>query len=87
MYTVNMTDTAERELKKLDGSIKRVAISVMLNELPNFPNVTELKQLKHFGDDTWRKKFRRVWRMLFIVDEKQNTITVFKVGHRKDVYE
>lgn len=86
MYTIDITNRAERELKKMDGSIRRVALMVILHDLPKFPMLTEIKELTNYGDDAWRKKFRKDWRVLFYVHDDENTIEVFKIGHRKDVY-
>ncbi|MBL4702692.1 MAG: type II toxin-antitoxin system RelE/ParE family toxin [Phycisphaeraceae bacterium] len=88
MYNIEITANAERDIRKLSGSVKRRALEIMDNELSNFPTVTALKPLQgpEYGLGCWRKRFRNVWRMCFLVDDERNIITVFKVSHRDKTY-
>lgn len=84
VFKVYYSNQALRELKKLDGSIRKT-VRKAVDELKDFPNVSNLKPMKGLGLGAWRSRVQD-WRIIFFVDDDRGEITVMKIGHRRDVY-
>ncbi|MBL4701824.1 MAG: type II toxin-antitoxin system mRNA interferase toxin, RelE/StbE family [Phycisphaeraceae bacterium] len=85
MITVNTTQKTQRDLAKLDKMV-RIAAYQAMQQLEDFPQVTEIEPLKGQGLGWWRKKFKKDWRLIFFVDEVTEVITVIQIIHRKNEY-
>jgi mRNA interferase RelE/StbE len=55
--------------------------TTILKENPHPPQSTKLKGL----DNIYRYRFS-TYRIVYQVDTQSNTITIIKIGHRKDIY-
>ena len=78
---VQLNDKAIKDLSKLD---KKEAIKIFskIENLEDFPKVANLKKLTNFTPP-YRLRVGD-YRILFDVED--NTIIVYRVRHRKDVY-
>ncbi|QEO10516.1 type II toxin-antitoxin system RelE family toxin [Protaetiibacter larvae] len=84
VYTVEFTSAAARELRKLDPLIRRRVLDgiAALQGDPRPPNSTKLVG----ADNAWRIRVGD-YRVLYEVADALVLVTVFKVGHRREVYE
>ncbi len=82
-YKLEISRTAEKQLKKLQQDEQRRVIKAILS-LPAEPFPNGSRKLAGY-DDVFRIRVGR-YRVLYSVGEKTLIIIVLKVGHRKDVY-
>ena len=82
-YTVTVSNQAQRDLGKLPAHILD-AIEPMLNGLGDNPRPAGCKKLKG-TEHTWRTRSRD-YRILYEIDDSTKTVTIIKVGHRKEIY-
>jgi len=82
-YDVEITGAAERQLRKLDRSVKRRLLDAIwrLAEEPRPPGARKLTG----PDDIFRIRVGR-YRILYEVRDSRLIVMVLKVGHRRDVY-
>ncbi len=83
-YNIVYNDRVEKDLKRIDaGQRKRIldAIDDALAEAPR-QNGAPLKG-KYKG--LW-KMYVRPYRVLYRIDDREETVFIEKIGHRKDVY-
>jgi len=82
MYSLLILPRAQKELAKLPASeYERVRDAIRsLAEAPRPPG-----SLKLSGREGWRIRVGD-YRVLYDVDDKNQTVTVQHVGHRRDVY-
>ncbi|MDE0830157.1 MAG: type II toxin-antitoxin system RelE/ParE family toxin [Vicinamibacterales bacterium] len=82
-YSVQITRTAERALKKLPQNDRhRVARTVAMLAIDPRPRGAR-KLSGH--DDVFRVRTGR-YRLLYSIEDKRLIVLVLKIGHRKDVY-
>lgn len=81
-YTVVITKTVQRQLKRLPGNIADKLEQKMI-QLEDEPRPLECKKLK--GRDAYRIRMGK-YRFIYEVKDNILIITVIKVGHRKDIY-
>jgi mRNA interferase RelE/StbE len=81
-YTLRILPRAEKELASLDAipydSVKKRIYA--LAEEPRPPGCRKLK-----GDPGWRVRVGD-YRIVYEVDDASRTVTVLRVGHRKEIY-
>lgn len=84
MYQLIIKRTVSKDMKKFPLDIKRKLISAIesLREQP-FPQ-TNLKKLQG-SPNSYRLRVGD-YRILYDVEEEIRIISVYKVGHRKDIY-
>ncbi|OGM77468.1 hypothetical protein A2188_03455 [Candidatus Woesebacteria bacterium RIFOXYA1_FULL_43_9] len=82
MYRVQFTESASKDLKKLDRRYLK-AVNKALDKLADFPTVG--KPLKGELQGFWKLRFSR-YRIIYQIIERKLLIIVFEVRHRKDVY-
>jgi len=81
-YTILVLRRAQRELEELPrGTYERVRDAIFA--LAENPRPHGCKKLA--GRDGWRIRVGD-YRAIYEVDDKQQSVTVFHVGHRRDVY-
>jgi len=85
MFTVTVTTDAREQLLKLPLTI-RVRISQVFERLEKWPDVSGAKPLRRGMKGSYRIRTGD-YRVLFSVNEPRRTISVWKIGDRKDVYE
>lgn len=81
-YNVVVQRSAERELAGVPkADLRRIKIKLLaLAENPTPPGCTRLK-----GDKLFRIRQGK-WRIVYEVDHTSKTVTIVKVGHRREVY-
>ncbi len=82
-YKVEITSTAERQLKKLPVSA-REKIGLLLQALAQDPLPFGVKKLSG-TESTYRLRVGD-YRIIYDIEKRVLRILVLKVGHRKDIY-
>jgi mRNA interferase RelE/StbE len=82
-YQVQITATAERQLKRLSKTDQRRVVSVVTG-LTDDPRPRGCRKLRGY-DDVYRVRVG-VLRIIYAVEDDRLLILVLKVGHRKAVY-
>ncbi|HDZ69003.1 MAG TPA: type II toxin-antitoxin system RelE/ParE family toxin [Phycisphaerales bacterium] len=84
-YNVVFKKSASRQLRKLSPDIvKRVAVRI--DDLENNPFPHGVEQLKVYRDPPMYRIRVGDYRILYTVDASTNTITIFGIGHRREIY-
>lgn len=85
MYKVVYTSTFERSIKKLDKATAKRIINKISEATQNPHNI---KPLKYSPKDMPNLCKLRIgdWRILFWIDHKEKTITLYVVEHRSKIY-
>jgi mRNA interferase RelE/StbE len=84
-YNVVFRKSASRKLRKLPVDIvKRVALHV--DQLQDDPFPPGIEQLKGHRDPVLYRLRVGDYRVLYTVDTATKTVTIFGVGHRREVY-
>ena len=82
-FSMRYTPEASRLLSKLHPKNKKL-IRAALEDLRNNPYAGSDLQEELYGYKSFKLKRYRV---LYNINEEENTIQIFHIGHRKDVYE
>ena len=82
-FSMRYTQEASRILSKLHPENKKL-IRAALEDLRNNPYAGSDLQEELYGYKSFRLKRYRV---LYNINEEENTTQIFHIGHRKDVYE
>ena len=86
MYKVEFTESAVKQLKKLDKQTVRVIKNWVIKNLVNTPDPRlHGKALKGNLKGIWRYRVGD-YRLLTYIEEDKVIITVIEIGHRKDIY-
>jgi mRNA interferase RelE/StbE len=80
-YTVVLTDSARRDLARLDRSVAR-RIVARLEELQEDP----LRKLGRLVNSPLYRLRVGEWRIIVEVDEREVRVLVIKVAHRRSIY-
>jgi mRNA interferase RelE/StbE len=83
-YSVALTSSAEKELKKLSGQLT-ARIVPRIEKLASNPRPTGCKKLKG-GDNEWRIRVGD-YRIGYTIDDSKLVIEVTRVRHRSAAYE
>ncbi|GHB71051.1 type II toxin-antitoxin system RelE family toxin [Persicitalea jodogahamensis] len=89
-YKVVITDSAERELKRLPAKMQD-RIFEKIENLAEEPKPPGHKKLKNYtlrgidADDYFRIRVGD-YRVIYSIENEQITIFILKIAHRKDVY-
>jgi mRNA interferase RelE/StbE len=81
-YEVEYTTSAFRQLQKLDRTVQARIVSG-IDELPENPRPAGVEKLS--GADGWRIRIGN-YRVVYMIDDGQQIVTVTRVGHRREVY-
>lgn len=87
MYKVEYTQTALKDLKKIDKGIQKLIIAWIEKNLINCDNPRKYgKSLT--GDKTglWRYRIGS-YRLIANIEDNRVLILILNVGHRKNIYE
>jgi len=82
-YQVQITATAERQLKRLSKTDQRRVVNVVTG-LTDDPRPRGCRKLRGY-DDVYRVRVG-VLRIIYAIEDDRLLILVLKVGHRKAVY-
>ena len=81
-YKVQIVHAAEKEMDKLPTAI-HTRISRRILSLEDNPRPRGVKKLS--GREEYRLRIGD-YRVLYTVDDKDSIVTIFAVGHRREVY-
>ncbi len=82
-YRIEISQSAERQLKKLRGDDQRRVVKAML-ALTDDPHPKGSRKLTGY-DDVFRTRAGQ-FRILYSVSGRKLIIIILKIGQRKDVY-
>ncbi|MBC8230687.1 type II toxin-antitoxin system RelE/ParE family toxin [bacterium] len=82
-YTVTLSSRATRDRCRLPLDVRRRVDSVLLSleKEPRPPGCLKMK-----GSDEWRIRVG-VYRIRYLIDDDNQTVTVTRICHRRDVYD
>jgi mRNA interferase RelE/StbE len=83
-YSVALTSSAEKELKKLPSQLTARMLP-RLERLASNPRPSGCKKLKG-GDNEWRVRVGD-YRVVYTIDDKKLLVEVTRIRHRSAVYE
>jgi mRNA interferase RelE/StbE len=85
-WTVEISDVAERQLRKLDRPVKKRILDWLDDRIEGCKNP------RHFGEPLkgdqagfWRYRIG-VYRVLCEIEDEQLVVLVLTIGHRRQVY-
>ena len=83
-YRLEVKASAQRELDKLDDpQFSRIDKKIL--SLAHEPRPSGCKKLKGYVDQ-WRIRVGD-WRVVYVIDDDRNVVSITRVAHRRDVYE
>lgn len=82
MYQVRLTRSAEKDLAKLDTTLRR-RVAEKLRSLVNDPRGPDTVKL--VSQDSYRTRVGN-HRIVFTIDDATHTVTIDRIEHRGDVY-
>ena len=82
-YSVVTTRRADREIARLAPRIRRQVLEKILSLNTN-PRPQDIRPIR--GRENTFRVDSGEYRILFEIDDQQRVVTVFRVGHRRDVY-
>lgn len=86
-YHIQYTQTAVKQLKKMDRSILAFIMAFIEDKLVGCENPRAFgKALQGSLSEVWRYRVGD-YRILAKIKDEKITITVVEVGHRKNIYE
>ena len=81
-YQIFILRRAQKELAKIVGKDYE-QIKEVIFALANNPRPSGCRKL--IGRDGWRIRVGK-YRIVYEIDDKEKTITILHIGHRKDIY-
>lgn len=82
MYKITITSRAERELRRLDKSVKNRIVSA-IQALAQNPRPHGCLKVK--GEELWRIRVGD-WRVGYGIDDRARVVDVIRVDHRSQFY-
>jgi mRNA interferase RelE/StbE len=83
-YKILIKASAAKELEAVGAKSDRQRIIGKIRSLAANPRSQGSEKLAGYGD---RYRVRQgSYRIIYLVDDEDREVTIFKVGHRKDVY-
>ena len=83
MFRVSITSSAERDLKRLDRTLKNRIVSAVL-ELATAPRPPGCVKVRS-EEGVWRIRVGD-WRVGYRVDDSASEVLVIKIAHRSEFY-
>lgn len=82
-YSLEIKHSAQRELDALDNAVfARIDRKILaLADNPRPPGCKKLTGYK----DQWRVRVGD-WRVIYLIDDEANLVTITRVAHRREVY-
>ena len=85
-YKVIFTDTARKQLKKMDKSISSLIIGWIEKNIENCENPRiHGKSLTANRTGQWRYRVGN-YRIICQIDDYNITVLIIEIGHRRDIY-
>lgn len=83
-YRILLKPTAAKEIEALASKAERRRIVEKIAGLASNPRSAKTEKLAGYED---RYRIRQgQYRIVYLIDDGRHEVTIFKVGHRKDVY-
>ena len=83
-YRILIKSSAAKEIESVDSRIERQRIIARIRALARDPRAHGTEKLAGYAD---RYRVRQgQFRIIYLIDDGRSEVTIFKVGHRKDVY-
>ena len=83
-YRLLIKASAAKEVETLDTKADRQRIVQRIQQLAADPRTPGSEKLAGYAD---RYRVRQgQYRIIYLIDDGRREVTIFKVGHRKDVY-
>jgi len=87
MYSLRFTKKALKELSKMDSFVRKYIIGWLEENIEGCADPrAHGKGLSGVRSNEWRYRIGD-WRALAIIKDDKVVVEVFKVGHRREVYE
>jgi mRNA interferase RelE/StbE len=83
-YRLQFKPSARKELEGVGAKTDRIRIVRRIEALAGQPRPPDCQKLG--GTDGCYRVRQGPYRIVYAVDDKARAVTVFKIGHRKDVY-
>ncbi len=83
-YRLLIKSSAAKEIEAVDAKIERQRIVKRIKALAQNPRVQGSEKLAGYAD-RYRVRQGRL-RIVYLIDDRRSEATIFKVGHRKEVY-
>jgi len=83
-YRLLLKTSAGKEIKKVGAKSDRRRIVEKIASLAGNPRSEGAEKLAGY-DDRYRVR-QGDYRIVYLIDDKALTVTIYKVGHRKDIY-
>ena len=83
-YKLLVKPSAAKEIEAVDSKTDRRRVVERLRALSKDPRPNGSEKLAGY-DDRYRVR-QGNFRIVYLVDDARTEVTIFKVGHRKDVY-
>jgi mRNA interferase RelE/StbE len=83
-YKLLIKPSAGKDLDAVGGKGARLRIVKRIQALAEDPRPPGSEKLAGYGD---RYRVRQgSYRVVYLIDDERNEITIYRVGHRRDVY-
>jgi mRNA interferase RelE/StbE len=83
-YSVLIKTSAAKEVEAIGTKADRQRIISRIRSLGENARPQDSEKLAGYGDRFRVRQGR--YRIIYLVDDQRREVTIFKVGHRKDVY-
>jgi len=83
-YKLLIKPSAGKELEAVGGKADRIRIVRRIHSLVEDPRPPGSEKLAGY-DDRYRIR-QGSYRVVYLINDKRNEITIYRVGHRRDVY-
>ena len=83
-YRLLIKSSAAKEIEAVDAKVDRQRIIGRIRALAQDPRAQGSEKLAGY-DDRYRVR-QGQFRIIYLIDDRRGEVTVFKVGHRKEVY-
>jgi mRNA interferase RelE/StbE len=83
-YRLYIKRSASKELEGVARKVDRQRLAVRIHGLASDPRPTGCEKLAGY-DDRYRVR-QGDYRVVYSVDDGEQSVTIFKIGHRREVY-
>jgi len=84
LYKLSIKPSAGKELEAVGSKADRSRIIAKVAALANNPRVRGSEKLAGY-DDRYRIR-QGNYRVIYQIDDSANEVTIYKIGHRREVY-
>ena len=82
MYKIELRRKAQRALDRLPKDDFNAVLGAV-KDLANIPRPKGVEKIKSAG--LWRIR-QRDYRIVYSIDDGQKTVTILRIGHRREIY-